>query len=204
MLWGYKQQGELLMNARRMLLVSVVALMSVPVHGQQMFKCTVNGKPTFQQMPCSPTNVGERMPLKSLPGTGEGLREGEIGLIVEKERQEAYEQAKREAEAKASEAEYARHQASRLSREDEAKIENANSTLRRHYATKEEKSAARGEINQVYAKKGLSPPMQEPIVVKKIIRNEAPTTLKPDYYGGLKGPDGSRYVPDGFGGLKKQ
>lgn len=157
MLWGYKQQGELLMNARKMLLVSVVALMSVPVHGQQMFKCTVNGKPTFQQMPCSPTNVGERMPLKSLPGTGEGLREGEIGLIVEKERQEAYEQAKREAEARSWEEDDERRQATRMSREDEAKIENLKSDLTRRDTTRAQREAINAELNRVYGKYGVAP-----------------------------------------------
>lgn len=160
------QNGGLPLSTRIVVAAVIFSAFSAPALSQQMFKCMVGGKPTFQQMPCSPTNVGERMPLKSLPGTGEGLRSGEVGLIVEKEQQEAREQAKREAEAKAWEEDYERRQASRMSREDEAKINNLNSDLHRRDMTRSQRDAINAELDRLYSKNGVQLPprtiVQEP------------------------------------------
>lgn len=120
------------------------------------------------------------MPLKSLPGTGEGLREGEIGLIVEKERQEAYEQAKREAEARAWEEEYERRQATRMSREDEAKIENLKSDLARRSTSRAQHDAINAELDRMYSKYGVKLPprviVQEPEKPKPTVTSKTITT----------------------------
>jgi predicted nucleic acid-binding Zn ribbon protein len=121
--------------------------------GQQMFKCTVNGKVTFQQMPCSPTNVGERMVAKPLPGTGEGLREGEMDLIYQKQA----EQARREAEAQASRDAYDHRQSTSMSREDEAKINNLNSDLQWRGTSPSQREAINAELSRVYEKYGVAP-----------------------------------------------
>lgn len=71
--------------------------------GQTMYKCPdPSGVVKFQQMPCSPTGGGEAVPIKQVPGSGEGLRPGEAQILSDLAAQNAaIAQARADAEEKA-------------------------------------------------------------------------------------------------------
>lgn len=57
-------------------------LLAAPAFGQTMYKCTDDsGVAKYQQMPCTPTGGGEVIPVKKLPGSGEGLRPEEASAL---------------------------------------------------------------------------------------------------------------------------
>jgi len=171
------------MTATKPIFVLAVALIAAPAFGQQMFKCVKDGKMTFQQMPCAPANVGERMPLKSIAGSGEGLRESERGLIYGMEEEEARRKAQAEAasaraEERAASARAEERQPIRFSREDQAKIENLKSDLTRRDTTRSQRDAISRELDRMYSKNGVELPPTIVVKEKELERPRASTGMR--------------------------
>jgi len=133
-------------------------------------------------MPCAPANVGERMPLKSIAGSGEGLRESERGLIYGMEEEEA----RRKAQAEAASARAEERQPIRFSREDQAKIENLKSDLTRRDTTRSQRDAISRELDRMYSKNGVELPPTIVVKEKELERPRASTGMRT-----ISGPNGT-------------
>lgn len=100
-----------------------------------------------------------------------------------------------------------------IGHEDKAKIENLNKDLHKRDATAASRRATRDELRQVYGKYGIDPIGPEPPVVihqstttpnsEHLPISKPPVSYRPDGFGALKGSDGSKLSPDGFGGYRE-
>lgn len=83
-----------------------MTLLVAPAFGQTMYRFSdESGVVKYQQIPCTPTGGGEAIPVKKLPGSGEGLRPEEASALdnltahnaaVDKARAAAEEKAREE------------------------------------------------------------------------------------------------------------
>lgn len=127
------------MNALKLTAAFALALIAAPVSSQQMFKCVKGGQMTFQQMPCAPDKVGERLPVRAIPESGgSGLREGEMRMLYEAQGKEARRFDAVEAEKRAIQQDQKR----RMSREDEAAWKNSQSDMNSRFSSRKDKQNA--------------------------------------------------------------
>lgn len=217
-----KANKESAMNTIKKTVLGATLLFVIVVNTQAegLYKCMVDGKPVYQQSSCA-TNDGKRLDIDMDSIRRQEAQAAEIGQAraaarrAEQERDVVKQAAEREQQRREEAITEKSTPPVSISREDQAKIDNIDSDLRRTIedkkvtrGTKEvAASAARTMKREIYSKYGVDPigPESSPSIQDNTSshspssRNNSPTVINRSGAGAINPETGEYLTPSGGG-----